>query len=141
MSISATIRMNKNMKARRSQRVFLGMDVIVAGERLAGTKFAEQTTTVVVNAHGALVLLKELVREQQLLRIRNDKTGEEQPCKVVDVGECREGKFEVGIEFIEPAPRFWRISFPPEDWNSNSPEAKRYEKQLKADPKKSGVAE
>jgi hypothetical protein len=141
MSTSATIRTNKNMKARRSQRVFLGMDVIVAGERLAGTKFAEHTTTVVVNAHGALVLLKEMVREQQLLRIRNEKTGEEQPCRVVDVGESREGRMEVGIEFIEPSPRFWRISFPPEDWNSNSPEAKRYEKHLKADPKKDGVAE
>jgi hypothetical protein len=141
MSISATIRTNKNMKARRSQRVFLGMDVIVAGERLAGTKFAEHTTTVVVNAHGALILLKEMVRAEQLLRIRNEKTGEEQPCRVVEVSSSREGKMEVGIEFVEPAPRFWRISFPPEDWNANSPEAKRYEKQLRADPTKSGVAE
>jgi hypothetical protein len=138
MSTSATIRANKNLKARRSQRVFLSMNVIVAGERTVGTKFAEHTTTVVVNAHGALVLLKEVVRAEQLLRIRNEKTGDEQPCKVVVVGDSREGKMEVGIEFIDPAPRFWRIAFPPEDWNSSSPEAKRYEKLPKAEQKKVG---
>jgi hypothetical protein len=31
----------------------------------------------------------------------------------------------VGIEFDEPAPRFWRVAFPPEDWSPHSPEAKR----------------
>jgi hypothetical protein len=138
MSTSATIRTNKNLKVRRSQRVLLSMEVIVAGERTVGTRFAEKTTTVVVNAHGALVLLKEIVREEQLLRIRNEKTSEEQACKVVVLGESREGKMEVGIEFIEPAPRFWRIAFPPEDWNSSSPEAKRYEKLPKAEQKKVG---
>ena len=135
MSTSVTLRTNKNLKARRSQRVMLSMDVIVAGERLTGTKFVEHTTTVVVNAHGALVLLKESVHEEQLLRIRNEKTGEEQPCRVVDVGETREDKTEIGIEFVELAPRFWRIAFPPEDWNSSSPEAKRYERPVKAEVK------
>jgi hypothetical protein len=28
-----------------------------------------------------------------------------------------EDKTEVGLEFSEPVPRFWRITFPPEDWN------------------------
>jgi hypothetical protein len=44
---------------------------------------------------------------------------------VVDAGSKSDGKTEVGIEFLEPAPRFWHIAFPPEDWNLNSPEAKR----------------
>jgi len=122
---TSTVRINKNLKTRRSQRVLLSIEVIVAGERATGTKFAEQTTTVVVNAHGALVLLKEMVRAEQLLRIRNVASGEEQACKVVDQAEITSGKTEVGIEFIEHAPRFWRIAFPPEDWNVNCPEAKR----------------
>jgi len=32
----------------------------------------------------------------------------------------------VGIEFLEPSPRFWRIAFPPEDWSARSPEAKGF---------------
>jgi hypothetical protein len=122
---TSTVRTNKNLKVRRSQRVLLSIGVILAGERATGTKFAEQTTTEVVNAHGALVLLKEMVRAEQLLRIRNVATGEEQACRVVDLGEISNGKNQVGIEFLEQAPRFWRIAFPPEDWNVNSPEAKR----------------
>jgi hypothetical protein len=122
---TSTVRINKNLKTRRSQRVLMSIEVIVAGERAAGTRFAEQTTTVVVNAHGGLVLLKEMVHAEQQLRIRNVATGEELPCKVVDLGEISHGKNEVGIEFLEQAPRFWRIAFPPEDWNVNSPEAKR----------------
>ena len=130
-----TVRASKNSSTRRSQRLLLNMAVIVAGERSDGNRFAEQTTTAVVNAHGAMVLLKELVYDQQMLRIRNVKTGEEQPCKVVDLGGKADGKTEVGIEFLAPSPRFWRIAFPPEDWNLNSPEAKRSGRQPVADPK------
>jgi hypothetical protein len=31
---------------------------------------------------------------------------------------------EVGIELEKPSPRFWRVSFPPEDWTPRSAEAK-----------------
>ena len=123
---TGTIRTNKNLNTRRSQRLMLKMAVIVAGQRASGTNFAEQTTTAIVNAHGALVLLKEMVHGGQLLRIRNVKTGDEQACKVIEVGGQADGKTEVGIEFLEPAPRFWRIAFPPEDWNVRSAEAKRF---------------
>ena len=34
-------------------------------------------------------------------------------------------KREVGVDFINPFPGFWRISFPPPDWTMRSPEAKR----------------
>ncbi|HKV63670.1 MAG TPA: hypothetical protein VJO16_17315 [Candidatus Acidoferrum sp.] len=41
------------------------------------------------------------------------------------MGAVHDGKFEVGIEFVELAPRFWRVAFSPEDWSPRSPEAKR----------------
>lgn len=66
---TGTIRTNKNLNTRRSQRLMLKMAVIVAGQKANGTNFAEQTTTAIVNAHGALVLLKEMVHGGQLLRI------------------------------------------------------------------------
>ena len=103
----------------------LRVGVIVAGQKPGGTSFVEQTTTVVVNAHGALVLLKETVHNGQVLRIRNAKTGEEQGCQVIETGRHADGEAQVGIEFLEPAPRFWHVAFPPDDWSINSPEAKR----------------
>jgi hypothetical protein len=119
------VRPTRNINTRRSQRLMLKMAVAIAGPKASGGNFVEQTITEVVNAHGALIHLKEPVSDGQQLRIRNAKTGEEQSCKVIGVGQSVEGKAEVGIEFLEPAPRFWRIAFPPEDWNINSPEAKR----------------
>ena len=33
-------------------------------------------------------------------------------------------RMQVGVDFMNPCPRFWRISFPPPDWTSQSPDAK-----------------
>ena len=119
------IRLQKYTNQRRSQRVMLSMKILVGGERLNGQRFSEETFTAVVNAHGALILLAERVRSGQLLTIRNFKSGEALQGKVVDVGAVQDSKSEVGIEFLEPSPRFWRIAFPPEDWTPRSPEARR----------------
>jgi hypothetical protein len=43
---------------------------------------------------------------------------------------------EVGIEFIEPAPRFWRVSFPPAGWTSRGAEATGYVPRIASPPKK-----
>lgn len=123
------IRPNKVVNTRRSQRLLLKISVVIVGQRTDGKTFVEQTSTEVVNAHGALVLLQEPVAHEQLLRMRNVKAGDEEPCKVVGVGQKVNGKTEVGVEFLKPSPRFWRIAFPPEDWTARSPEAKRFGKR------------
>jgi hypothetical protein len=46
---------------------------------------------------------------------------------VVDFPSGAEAGAEVGIELQKPSPRFWRVAFPPEDWSTRSPEAKRFE--------------
>jgi len=103
----------------------LAVKILVGGNRLNGARFSEGTETSVVNAHGALIFLGEEVRVGQSLSIRNIKSQEELQAQVVDVGAEQKGICEVGIEFDEPAPRFWRVAFPPEDWSPHSPEAKR----------------
>jgi len=120
------VRPNRYTNQRRSRRVLLVVQILVKGEREDGEPFAEETQTVVVNAHGALIFLAQTVKAAQPLTIRNLKSGEEVACRVVDVGAAHDGKREVGIEFLEPSHRFWRVSFPPEDWSSHSPEAKRF---------------
>lgn len=112
--------------ARRSQRILLAVHVVVGGYLRTGAPFAEESVTQVVNAHGALVLMKQLVTVGDHLRLRNVKTGEEIGCKVVDIGERVDQKCGVGVEFDQPSPRFWRVSFPPDDWSPRSAEAKRF---------------
>lgn len=135
---SNLVRANKTLNTRRSQRLLLKIAVVVTGQKENGSSFFEHAATEVVSAHGAMIVLKEAVRPHQQLRIHNNKTGEEQACKVVSVEQKTVGKADVAIEFLEPAPRFWRVAFPPEDWNVHSPEAKRSGNKASNGPGDSG---
>ena len=70
--------------------------------------------------------MKQMVSNGDRLRIRNVKTGEEVACTVVVIGERQDHKCAIGVEFEEPSPRFWCVSFPPDDWSSKSHEAKKF---------------
>jgi PilZ domain len=87
---------------RRSQRVPL----LVSGVQENRTAFSERATTSVVDAHGALLRLRERVQLEQVLRLRNIATGEELDCKVADINRGHDERAEVGVEFLEPSPRF-----------------------------------
>jgi hypothetical protein len=115
---------------RRSQRVLLSVPVIVSGKRENGSSFNERTRTLVVNAHGALLLLRERVIVGQVLNITNVATGESLASIVKDINPGQHDEPEIGIEFSQPSARFWHVSFPPPDWSSRSPEAKRFEKPI-----------
>jgi PilZ domain len=119
------IRANKFIQQRRSQRIMLAIPILVSGTREDGKRFAEETHTIIVNAHGALLLLAELVRPGQLVTLRHLKAQEDRKCTVVAVGEKHDTKREVGIELLDPSPRFWHVGFAPEDWSPRGPEAKR----------------
>jgi hypothetical protein len=103
----------------------LSVKILVGGDRSDGHRFSEEAETSVVNAHGALILLAQKVTVGQMLTLQNLKSNQELLVDVVDIGVVQDGKSEVGIEFLEPSPRFWRVAFPPEDWSPRSPEAKR----------------
>lgn len=102
---------------RRSQRVILSLRVIVrTDDGPKATSFEEETHTLIVNAHGALIALNNKVAKGQKLRLTNRATKAEQACRVASLGPMSEGKAQIGIEFLKPSPDFWQISFPPEDW-------------------------
>lgn len=109
-------------KQRRSQRLLLQMPVLVQGVTEDTHSFLEETKTLVVNAHGALIVLSMRVACGQKLVLKNQKTNEERPCKVVFLGPGKIGKNQVGVEFTQPAPFFWHIDFPPEDWTPPAPD-------------------
>ena len=96
--------------------MLLNIPVLVQGEGDGGQSVLEEAQTLVVNAHGALIALAMKVDFHQPLLLKNQKSQDQQPCKVVYVGTSVAGKSQVGVEFTQPAPDFWHITFPPEDW-------------------------
>ncbi len=115
---------------RRSQRLAVAISVCVSGNKATGELFKEDTVTLIVNAHGGLLALKERVVVGQPLRLRNMSSEEEIDCTVVDVEKGEDGGPEIGLEFVTPNDKFWHISFPPADWSPRSPEAKRFTRTI-----------
>jgi len=103
---------------RRSQRVIISVPVSVSGKKADGTEFREDAVTLVVNAHGALIALASKVKEAQSLFLTSRGSPEPQECRVVYVGHSDGGKTQVAVEFLQPAPDFWHIAFPPDDWSA-----------------------
>ncbi len=101
---------------RRSKRVYIAMPVVVKGQK-GNTPFEEQTTTDAVNAAGCLVRLANAVDRGQKLSLRNSKTNEEIECRVAYLGQSDGSKTQAGLEFTRAAAYFWRIAFPPDDWD------------------------
>ncbi|MFI5097847.1 MAG: hypothetical protein ACHQT6_07725 [Candidatus Acidiferrales bacterium] len=120
---------SKVVHRRRSQRIVLSVPLIVSGDRASGAQFSERTTTLMVNAHGGLILLREPVLVGQVLSLTHLKTGEKLACTVKDISPGEGQTREIGVGFAHPNARFWRVSFPPVDWTSRSPEAKHFAKQ------------
>lgn len=110
---------------RRSQRLFLQVRVIVEWKLPNKSPASEETHTIVVNAHGALVELGASLDHGQIVTLQNVRTTERSECAVKLVTRASVGKFNTALEFTNPNPGFWHISFPPEDWSIKNPDAKR----------------
>jgi hypothetical protein len=116
----------KVSSTRRSQRVCVGVEVVVTCQTNNRAE-SEEAQTLIVNVHGALILLRMSVQIGQLVKLKNVTTKEEIACRVVDLSTVDQpGMTGVGVEFIEPALHFWHIAFPPLDWTPRSPEAKGF---------------
>lgn len=101
---------------RRSMRVLLSVPILVSGKTAKNQDFKEETRTLVVNAHGALIALEAQVVAQQNVTLSNIATQQSIDCRVVHLGSAQGGKTQVGLEFIKPSGKFWQIDFPPDDW-------------------------
>ena len=118
MSRTATPEWSTEKSKRRSMRVLLTVIVTARGNTVDKSPFEEVTKTLVVNAHGALILLGNSVARGQLLNITNNATKQKLTCRVAYLGPTQGGRTQVGIEFTEPTSGFWQINFPPEDWKT-----------------------
>lgn len=101
---------------RRSMRVLLSVPIHVSGKTKTNQDFDEETRTLVVNAHGALISLAAKVVAGQDVTLSNSSTQSSIGCRIVYLGNPTSGKVQMGIEFLSPCPSFWQIDFPPDDW-------------------------
>jgi hypothetical protein len=101
---------------RRSMRVLLSVPIHVYGKDKENQGFTEETRTLVVNAHGALISLGAHVVAGQQVTVENKSTALSLECRVVHLGNAAAGKVQTGVEFVEPCGSFWQIDFPPDDW-------------------------
>ncbi len=97
-------------------RVLLSVPIHVSGKDRKDRGFDEETRTLVVNAHGALISLAAAVIAGQQITVANEATQQTRDCRVVYLGSSASGKIQMGIEFVKPSPKFWQIDFPPDDW-------------------------
>src|SRR5258708_13945301 len=84
---------------RRSQRVIVSVPVTVSSEGGKDAAFQEDTQTLVVNAHGAMVALAAKVVKGQTLRLMNRATQQDLTCKVVYIVPSAAGKMQVRMRF------------------------------------------
>ena len=100
------------------------VSVRIRGNDAQGKTFEEETATLAINAHGALVILHSRLTSGSKVHLQHNVTKEEQECHVAFLGPVRGGKAEVGLEFSDVRPSFWRVAFPPEDWSPKHPDAR-----------------
>ena len=120
------VQVPKRNELRRSQRVCVSVNVVSTWGGVDNNLASEESKTLAVSRHGASIASRRAVQLHDLLKLKNMTTQEEVACRVVDLGATEKGVTTVGIEFVEPAPQFWHIAFPPDDWTARSPEAKGY---------------
>jgi hypothetical protein len=97
--------------------VTIDISVVMFVQTPDGKVFREQTKTIRVNAHGGLVNLKTDIDSRKTVIVVNEINGAEARCRIAYRAETTKGHIEIGFEFATPSPKFWGISFPPEDWN------------------------
>ncbi|MDE3110067.1 MAG: hypothetical protein KGL02_09010 [Acidobacteriota bacterium] len=105
---------------RRSSRVFTRIPIRAQGKNNRGRSFKQNSQTVVINAHGGLLYLKEEVAMGAELLLVNPATEEEQDCRVVYIGDTSDKGTRVGVEFLSPSPHFWGVEFAQQDWASHA---------------------
>ena len=109
---------------RRSQRVLMNIPVRISGQTGISSPFEEETHTLSISAHGALIVATSPVHRGQRLTLSNMQTKAALECVVAHIDSSSGDQIKVGVEFMLPNSRFWRVTFPPRDWTPRHPDAK-----------------
>jgi hypothetical protein len=94
----------------------MDVPVVIWGVSPDAQAFREETFTVTVSAHGALVMLAAKVALGQRVVLRKLTDTIEIRGRVAYAGTDYAGLTQVGIDLDQPSPEFWPVSRPPTDW-------------------------
>jgi len=109
---------------RRSQRVLMKIPVRVGLQAANAARAEEDTFTLAVSAHGALIAVSAPMYRGQRLTLSNPQTKDSLECVVAHIDKFPEEQVKIGVEFLLPNPTFWHVAFPPKDWSPRHPHAK-----------------
>jgi PilZ domain-containing protein len=113
---------------RRSQRVLMKIPVRISVQVGATALTEEETHTLAVSAHGALIAVSAPLYRGQRLTLANAQTKDSLECVVAHIDRFPDEQVKVGVEFLLPNPTFWHVAFPPKDWSPRHPDAKSLKK-------------
>ena len=100
----------KKRTPRSSERMALRIPVVVYGYAKDCGAFHEETETQIVNASGALVMLRTKVAVGDSVFLVQRGSGLEQEVRVVYLDPYTDRETKVGLAFKYPIPDFWRRS-------------------------------
>ncbi len=95
---------------RKGLRHTHSVQLLVYGSDADRQPFHEEVKTVDANEEGCLLVLETVVAKGQRLFLINMRNQAEQECRVVHVGRRTRGEARIGVEFLRPAPNFFRAS-------------------------------
>lgn len=98
----------------------MDVPVVICGKSGDLRTFREETFTVTVSAHGALLMLAANVSPGQTIVLINPSNSDERECRIAYRGPIHAGLSQVAVEFNKPSPEFWPINPVPPDWNKSS---------------------
>jgi len=82
--------------------------------------FREDTRTLIVFQHGGVLRMATKVKRGQMLAVTHMKTGQEVPCRVVNVRSSGPTEEYVEVEFTQRVAGFWGIHFPSDPLNEQA---------------------
>jgi hypothetical protein len=117
-------------ESRRSSRVVISVPIKISGIDSRGKQFSEETQTLVVNQHGAMILSNHELKPGTDVELSAFQNSAHSKARVVRIAGRNKklGGWEVAAELSLPG-NFWRINFPPQDWVETKMNVARIEEQ------------
>jgi hypothetical protein len=94
---------------RRSPRKIAAIPVTLSSEKIGGT-WKENTETVLLSQHGAMVLCKHAAKSGETIHLKREDTGQETDARVAWQRTSNNDELRVGVEFTT-SENFWGL-----DW-------------------------
>ena len=104
---------------RRSTRIDYQTPVILSGRDATGQPFREETTTLIVNFHGAKVRTAHPVLVGMLVAVESVRTGQASKavCVCTYTPTTEQPYPAIAVQLVQPG-NIWGVENPPPDWET-----------------------